>query len=63
MRLTATKQRLLQDVEFIVQGYLDQGQSLRYLAEIYDTSAGSIRTLLIEEGIELRGRGRQRKEK
>ena len=63
MRLTATKQRLLQDAEYIVQGYLDQGKSLRYLADIYDTSAGSIRTLLIEEGIELRGRGRQRKEK
>ena len=61
MRLTATKQRLLQDAEYIVGGYA-QGQSLRYLAEIYETSAGSIRTLLIEEGIELRPRGRQRKE-
>lgn len=61
MKLTATKRRLLQDAEYIVQGY-EQGQSLRYLAEIYLTSAGSIRTLLIEEGVALRGRGRQRKE-
>lgn len=62
MKLTTTKQRLLQDAEFIVGGY-SQGQSLRYLAEIYDTSAGSIRTLLIETGVELRPRGRQKENK
>ena len=61
MKLTATKRRLLQDAEYIIQGYR-QGQSLRYFAEIYLTSAGSIRTLLIEEGVELRARGRKRKE-
>lgn len=59
MKLTATKQRLLQEAEYIVAGYL-QGQALRYLAEIYNTSAGSIRTLLIEEGVTLRPRGRQK---
>ena len=62
MRITSTKQRLLQDAEYIVAGYL-QGQALRYLAEVYDTSSGSIRTLLLEEGVALRARGRQRKEK
>ncbi len=62
MKLTATKQRLLQDAEYVVEGYI-QGQSLRYLAEIYDTSAGSIRTLLIEYGITLRPRGRQKENK
>jgi len=62
MKLTDTKRRLIQDAEYIIAGY-KQGQSLRYLAEIYITSAGSIRTLLIEEGVELRPRGRQRKEK
>ncbi len=61
MRITPTKQRLLQDAEYIIGGYA-QGQSLRYLAEIYNTSSGSIRTLLIETGVELRPRGRQRKE-
>jgi hypothetical protein len=61
MKLTATKRRLLQDAEYIKAGYA-QGQSLRYLAEVYNTSAGSIRALLIEEGVELRARGRQRKE-
>jgi hypothetical protein len=61
MKLTDTKRRLLQDAEYIIRGY-GQGQSLRYLAEVYNTSAGSIRTLLIEEGVVLRGRGRQRKE-
>jgi hypothetical protein len=35
-----------------------QGQSLRYLAEIYNTSAGSIRALLIELGVELKSPGR-----
>lgn len=62
MKLTATKRRLIQSLEQIKLGYT-QGQSLRYLADIYETSAGSIRTLLIEEGVELRGRGRQKKEK
>lgn len=62
MKLTATKRRLIQSLEQIKLGYA-QGQSLRYLADIYETSAGSIRTLLIEEGVELRGRGRQKKEK
>jgi len=62
MKLTDTKLRLLQCSEHIVIGYREQKQSLRYLADIYETSAGSIRTLLIEEGVELRARGRKRKE-
>jgi hypothetical protein len=57
-RLTDTKRRLLQSATEIKLGYVAQSQSLRYLAEIYDTSAGSIRALLIELGVELRGPGR-----
>ena len=62
MKLTAMKQRLLQDAEYIIGGY-QQGSSIRYRAEIYTTSAGSIRTLLLEQGIELRPRGRQKENK
>lgn len=57
-RVTDTKRRLIQSATEIKLGYVAQGQSLRYLAEIYDTSAGSIRALLIEQGVELRNPGR-----
>jgi hypothetical protein len=57
-KLTDTKRRLLQSATEIKLGYLANGQSLRYLAEIYDTSAGSIRALLIELGVELKSPGR-----
>ncbi len=57
-KLTDTKRRLLQSATEIKLGYVAQGQSLRYLAEIYDTSAGSIRVLLIELGVPLRSPGR-----
>jgi hypothetical protein len=43
--------------QFIVDGY-HAGCTLRYLAKIYETSLGSIRTLLIEEGAVMRKPGR-----
>ena len=58
--VTEKKLRLLQSAKEIRLGYEAQGQSLRYLAEIYDTSQGSIRLLLLELGVKLRGPGRQR---
>ncbi len=57
-KLTDTKRRLLQSAKEIELGYVAQGQSLRYLAVIYGTSAGSIRGLLIENGVALRDPGR-----
>jgi len=62
MKLTVEKRKLLQSKEQIILGY-SQGQSLRYLANIYESSTGSIRTLLIEEGVSLRPRGRQKENK
>ena len=57
-QLTDTKRRLLQSATEIKLGYVALGQSLRHLADVYDTSAGSIRALLIELGVELRSPGR-----
>jgi hypothetical protein len=57
-KLTDTKRRLLQSATEIKLGYVAQGQSLRYLAEVYDTSVTSIKALLIELGVELRSPGR-----
>ena len=57
-RLTDAKRRLLQSATEIKLGYVALGQSLRHLAEVYNTSAGSIRALLIENGVELRSPGR-----
>jgi hypothetical protein len=39
------------------------GYSLREIARWHDTSAGTIRSILIEEGIQMRKPGRSRKEK
>ncbi len=57
-RITDTKRRLLQSATEIKLGYVAQGQSLRHLALVYNTSAGSIRSLLIELGVELKNPGR-----
>jgi hypothetical protein len=46
----------------IVKSY-KSGFSLRQIAESHDTSHGSIRALLIEEGVKMRNPGRHRKEK
>jgi hypothetical protein len=46
----------------IVKSY-KSGFSLRQIAVAHDTSAGSIRSLLIENGVKLRKPGRSRKEK
>jgi hypothetical protein len=48
--------------EQIVKSY-KSGFSLRQIAFWHDTSHGSIRSLLIEEGVKLRKPGRSRKEK
>jgi hypothetical protein len=39
------------------------GYSLREIARWHDTSAGTIRSILIEEGIQMRKPGRSRKDK
>ncbi len=61
-RLTDKKRELLQVKDQITLAYTN-GWSLRDLAEAYHTSPGSIRTLLIEEGVTMRSRGRRKKEK
>ena len=61
-RLSENKARLLSLKKYILIAY-DQGCSLRYLAEAYNSSPGSIRNLLIEEGVTMRKVGRPKKEK
>lgn len=63
MRKMGDKQKYLYSMaENIVDGY-NSGQTLRWLASMYNTSTGSIRTLLIHEGVTLRKPGRPIKEK
>ena len=61
-RLSANKKRLLAFKRYIIAGYM-AGCSLRYLAKAYDSSPGSIRNLLIEEGVMMRKVGRPKKGK
>ena len=61
-RLSENKKRLLSLKGYIITAY-ESGCSLRYLAEAYESSPGSIRNLLIEEGVTMRKVGRPKKEK
>jgi hypothetical protein len=61
-RISNKKRQLLQNKDNIVGAY-QGGGSLKDVAGWFDTSASAIRTLLIEEGVELRSQGRQKKEK
>jgi len=61
-KLSDTKQRLLSMSQYIVEGY-NAGDTLRHLAQVYETSTGSIRALLIEEGVQMRKVGRPKKPK
>jgi hypothetical protein len=61
-RLTDIKRRLLQAVSQITDAY-EQGWTLRELAKMHNASPGSIRNLLIEEGVKMRSRGTRKKEK
>ena len=61
-KLTDKKRQLLQIKDQITLAYTN-GWSLRDLAGAYKTSPGSIRNLLIEEGVNMRERGRRKKEK
>lgn len=61
-KLTDKKKHLLQMKDNIILAYTWGNLSLREVAKIYETSPGSIRALLIEEGIKMRERGRRKKE-
>jgi hypothetical protein len=60
-KLSDKKRELLMIKQHIITGY-ESNWSLRDLAKAYDSSVGSIRNLLIEEGVTLRKQGRQKKE-
>jgi hypothetical protein len=49
-------------MENMVKAY-KEGRSLRTIADWYGASAGTIRSILIEEGVKMRKPGRSRKEK
>jgi len=61
-RISNKKRELLQLKNNIIEAYYNGG-SLKQVALWYDSSASAIRTLLVEEGVELRNQGRQPKEK
>ena len=61
-RISNKKRELLQLKDNIIGAY-QGGGSLKDVADWFETSASAIRTLLIEEGVELRSQGRQKKEK
>ena len=61
-RLSDNKRRLLHMKQYIINEYA-LGISLRALAKGYSSSPGSIRNLLIEEGVTMRKVGRPKKEK
>ncbi|KKN92424.1 hypothetical protein LCGC14_0209150 [marine sediment metagenome] len=61
-RISNKKRQLLQLKDNIIGAY-QGGGSLKEVAEWFDTSASTIRILLVEEGIKLRSQGRQKKEK
>ncbi len=61
-RISNKKRQLLQLKDNIIRAY-QGGGSLKEVALWFDTSASTIRILLVEEGIKLRSQGRQKKEK
>lgn len=61
-RISNKKRELLQLKDNIKEAY-SKGGSIKQVALWYQTSASAIRTLLVEEGVELRPQGRQPKEK
>jgi len=61
-RLSENKRMLLSLKGYIIEAY-NLGTSLREIAKAYESSPGSIRNLLIEEGITMRKVGRPKKEK
>ncbi len=62
-RKISNKKRALLQIKEQITGAYQGGGSLKQVAEWFDTSASAIRTILVEEGVELRPQGRQKKEK
>ncbi len=60
-KLSDKKRELLILKDHVISAY-EENYSLRDLAKLYDTSVGSIRNLLIEEGVTLKKQGRRKKE-
>ena len=61
-KLSHKRQVLLQHKDAMVNAY-NKGGSLRDLALWYDTSIYSVRSILLEEGVPLKPRGRQTQKK
>ena len=59
-RLTPQRIRLNRMKADIVRSYEKGGISLRTIAFWHDTSANTIRSILIEEGVKMRKPGRQK---
>ena len=56
------QRKLLKETPQIVDGYVSGNMTLRALASIYGVANGTIRNILLREGVALRRRGRTRKE-
>ena len=58
---TKLNNKLATAEEQVREAYLN-GATLREIAEVHGVSAGTVRNKLIEQGVDLRRRGRRRKE-
>jgi hypothetical protein len=63
MKLYGPKRMELNPVKAQIVKSYENGFSLREIAAWHNASHGSIRALLIEEGVKMRNPGRHRKEK
>jgi transposase-like protein len=53
--------KLLKETPQIVDAYVEGNMTLRALAALHGVANGTIRNILLREGVDLRRRGRQRK--
>ena len=61
-QISNSKRALLQVKDNIIEAY-QKGGSLKQVASWYKVSPNAIRTILVEEGVQLKPRGRQKKDK
>lgn len=55
-----SRKKLAAVIPNVVEGY-NNGATLCELAHIYEVAKGTIRNLLLDQGVELRSRGRRKK--
>jgi len=54
------RRKLLAEREQVVEAYVKNEQTLKQIAHFHNVSQGTVRSILIEEGVALRSRGRRK---